>query len=95
MPFYEYACDPCLVVYKVRHGMNEAGPNECPKCKGELKKAMSAPAVVSRDFSSRTAAKYSTMSVTEELAREKELQRVFETIWMPSEIKHNPWEEDH
>ncbi len=95
MPFYEYACDPCLVVYKVRHGMNEAGPNECPKCKGELKKAMSAPGVVSRDFSSRTAAKYSSMSVTEELAREKELQRVFETIWMPSEIKHNPWEEDH
>ena len=34
------------------------------------------------------------MSVTEELAREKELQRVFETIWMPAEIKHNPWE-DH
>ena len=26
--------------------------------------------------------------------REKELQRVFETIWMPAEIKHNPWE-DH
>lgn len=42
-----------------------------PQMQGRVEKAMSAPGVVSRDFSSRTAAKYSTMSVTEELAREK------------------------
>lgn len=95
MPFYEYECAPCLVVYKVRHGMHESGPNDCPQCKGGLKKVISAPSLVSRDFSSKTAAKYSNMSVTEELAREKELQKVFDTIWMPAEIKHNPWEEDH
>jgi hypothetical protein len=35
------------------------------------------------------------MTDSEELARENDLQKVFDTIWMPSEIKHNPWEDDH
>jgi hypothetical protein len=51
--------------------------------------------VIGRNFSSPTAAKYSTMTDSEELAREKDLQKVFDTIWMPSEIKHNPGADDH
>jgi predicted nucleic acid-binding Zn ribbon protein len=38
--------------------MHESGPNDCPQCKGGLKKVISAPSLVSRDFSSKTAAKY-------------------------------------
>ena len=43
MPFYEYACDPCLIIYKTRHGINEPGPDKCPKCSGALRKVLSAP----------------------------------------------------
>ena len=95
MPFYEYTCEPCLIVYKVRHSINEAGPTDCPKCKSQLRKVITAPSVIGRNFSSPTAAKYSTMTDSEELAREKDLQKVFDTIWMPAAIKHNPWEEEH
>ncbi|MGI9333570.1 MAG: hypothetical protein ACR2RL_10490 [Gammaproteobacteria bacterium] len=44
-------------------------------------------------FTSPTAAKYSKLSVSEEMAREKELQKVYETIWIPPEAKHSPWDE--
>lgn len=95
MPTYEYACDPCRVIYQTRHSMKESGPEHCPRCRHGLRKVISAPSLNLRNFGGPTEAKYANLSVTEELAREKELQRVYETIWMPPEIKHNPWEEDH
>ena len=95
MPTYEYACDPCRVIYQTRHSMNDSGPKRCLRCSGGLRKVISAPNLNLRNFGGPTEAKYANLSVTEELAREKELQAVYETIWMPPEIKHNPWEEDH
>lgn len=102
MPTYEYGCDACGVVYKTRHGMNESGPTvkqikglcENSACKGEVKKMISAPNLNLANHTSPTAAKYSKMTESEEIARENELQKVYRTIWIPPEVKHSPWEDD-
>ena len=90
MPTYEYACDPCRVVYQTWHGMSAPPPPHCPKCRGGLRKLLSAPSLNTRNYSSPTQAKYANVSPSEELAREKELQKVYETIWLPPEVKHGP-----
>jgi len=95
VPTYEYACDPCLVIYRTRHGMNEKGPQSCSKCDGPLRKVLSAPSLNVRNFSGPTEAKYANLSASDEIAKEKELQKVYETIWVPPEVKHSPWDEDH
>lgn len=89
MPAYDYACDPCRVIYQTRHGMHAPAP-QCPKCSGTLRKLVAAPALNTRNYSSPTQAKYAGVSQTEEVAREKELQKVYETIWLPPEVKHGP-----
>jgi putative FmdB family regulatory protein len=93
VPFYEYACDPCRIIYKARHGMNEAGPAQCPKCQGDLRKVVSAPSLNTRNHTSPTEAKYANLSVSDEIAKEKELQSVYQSIWIPPEVKHSPWDE--
>ena len=35
------------------------------------------------------------MSDSEEMAREKVLQRNYETVWLPPQVKHDPWDHDH
>lgn len=95
MPTYEYACDSCRVIYQTRHGMNEAGLEQCPTCTGSLRKVISAPSLNTGNHSSPTAAKYSKLSESDEIAREKNLQHVYQTIWVPPEVKHSPWEHDH
>jgi putative FmdB family regulatory protein len=95
MPTYEYACDPCLVIYRTRHGMNEPGPQTCGKCQGPLRKVLSAPSLNVRNYTSPTEAKYANLSVSDEIAKEKDLQKVYQTIWVPPEVKHSPWDEDH
>jgi putative FmdB family regulatory protein len=95
MPFYEYACDPCLIIYKARHGMSEAGPAECPSCHNGLRKVISAPHLNTRNYSSPTEAKYAKLSESDEIAKEEELQKVYKTIWIPPEVKHSPWDDDH
>lgn len=95
MPTYEYACDPCLTIYRTRHGMNEQGLLRCQTCNGQLRKVLSAPSLNTSNHSSPTAAKYSRLSESDEVAREKELQKVYQTIWVPPEVKHSPWDHDH
>ena len=95
MPTYEYACDPCRVIYQARHGISDPRPAQCPKCNGALRKVLSAPGLNTRNHSSPTQAKYAKVSASEELAREKELQKVYETVWIPPEVKHDPWGRDH
>ncbi|MFN0314116.1 MAG: FmdB family zinc ribbon protein [Burkholderiales bacterium] len=96
MPFYEYACDPCLTIFKARHGINDARPETCPQCKSGLRKVMSAPNLNTKNFSSPTEAKYSKLSESDEIKKEAALQKVYQTIWIPEEVKHSPWEEhDH
>jgi hypothetical protein len=45
--------------------------------------------------SSPTQAKYAKVSESDEIAKEKDLQKVYETIWIPPEVKHSPWDHDH
>jgi len=95
VPIYEYACDPCLIVYQTRHAINDPRPETCLKCNGILRKVLSAPSLNTRNHSSPTEAKYANLSVSDEIAKEKELQKVYQTIWIPPEVKHSPWEDDH
>lgn len=95
MPTYEYACDPCRTVFQVMHRMSEPGPSRCPECAGSLRRVLSAPRLNTRNYTSPTEAKYARMSDAEEIAREREQQKVYRTIWMPDEVKHDPWDEHH
>lgn len=92
MPLYEYACDPCRVLYQVRHGMTERPLEACQRCGGPVRRVFTAANLNLRNFSSPTEAKYAKMSQREEIAREKELQKSYETIWLPPPVKHDPWE---
>lgn len=94
MPTYEFACDPCRKLYKADLSVNDPRPSQCPACMRELRSIISAPMLNTRQYASRTAEKYD-FSLSEEAAREKELQRVYETIWIPPEAKHSPFDHDH
>lgn len=96
MPTYEYACDPCRIIYQTSHGINGPRPESCPKCHAALRKVVSAPGLNTKKFTSPTQAKYSKLSESDEIAKEKELQKVYQTIWIPPEVKHNPFDDhDH
>jgi len=92
LPLYEYACDSCRLIYQARHGVNAPRPEVCPRCNGELRKVLTAPSLNMRNHTSPTEAKYANLSANEEIAREKELQKVYETVWMPEDVKHSPWD---
>ncbi len=93
MPIYEYECAPCLVIYEVRQGMSDPPLATCPRCKEPVTRIMSAPNVNRYNFSSPTEAKYAKVTPREEIAKERELQKVYERIWLPPPVKHNPWDE--
>jgi putative FmdB family regulatory protein len=92
MPVYEYECTPCLTIYEVRHGMNDPPLETCPKCHAAVTRLISAPNLNLDNFASPTEAKYSKISPREEIAKERELQKVYERIWLPPPVKHSPWE---
>ena len=94
MPFYEYACDPCEIVYKTRHAMSAPGPDKCPTCSSALRKVISAPSLNTRRFTSPTEAKYAKLSESDEVKKEAALQKVYQTIWLPEAVKHSPWDRD-
>ena len=87
MPIYEYRCENCLVIYQMRQGMNDAPIKTCPECKGPVEKMVSAPNLNTRHYSSPTEEKYDKMSHTEEIAREREALKEYNTIWMPPGVK--------
>ena len=95
MPTYEYKCEPCRVIYSVRHGMNDKPDILCPKCEAATERMISAPNVITESFSSPTAARYSKLSESDEIAREKELQKDYQSVWLPPPVKHSPWDDDH
>ena len=94
MPTYDFACDACRVMYQVHLGMNDPRPQSCPTCDGDLRRVLSPPLLNTQNFTSPTAAKYAKLSASEETAREKQLQQVYERIWLPPEVIHSPWEEE-
>lgn len=45
MPVYDYVCVSCGNEIEVIHSVTADGPAACPKCGGQMKKAIVAPAV--------------------------------------------------
>jgi hypothetical protein len=81
------------VIYEARQALNDAPLATCPRCTGSLSRLISAPNFNRGNFSSPTEAKYANLSVRDELAREKVLQKDYERIWLPPPVKHSPWED--
>lgn len=75
--------------------MNEKGLSTCTQCNSALRKVISAPRLNVKNFNGPTEAKYANMTVKEELVKERELQKVYQTIWIPPEVKHSPWDDHH
>lgn len=46
MPLYDYECRNCGHRVEVLHGVNESGPAACQRCGGNMRKLLSAPAIV-------------------------------------------------
>ena len=92
MPIYEYQCEPCRVIYEVRQALRDPPITECPRCRGAIARLISAPNLNRGNFSSPTEAKYARMSDREEIVRERELQKVYERVWLPPPVKHSPWD---
>ena len=95
MPIYQYACDQCLTIYETRHGINAPRPSACQKCGRELRKVLTAPNLNVKNYAGPTEAKYAKLSESDEIAKEKELQKVYRTIWIPEDVKHSPWDDHH
>ena len=93
MPVYEYECARCRVIYEVRQAMSDLPLATCPKCEERVNRIISAPNLNRYNFSSPTEAKYAKVTPREEIAKERELQKEYERIWLPPPVKHNPWEE--
>jgi hypothetical protein len=74
------------------HGMNDPAPDRCPKCGSPLHRRISAPRINRHNFTSPTAAKYAKISAREEIAKERELQKVYQRMWLPPPVKHSPWD---
>jgi putative FmdB family regulatory protein len=90
MPVYEYECAPCRVVYEVRQGLGDPPLTACARCRGPVVRLISAPNVNRLNASSPTAARYARVSEGEETARERELQRGYERVWLPPPVTHGP-----
>ena len=45
MPVYDYVCTSCGHRYEVFHGLNEAGPRQCPLCEGPVTRAFVPPTI--------------------------------------------------
>jgi len=46
MPLWEYECRDCGSHVEVLQGLDEEGPEHCPKCKGKLKRLLSVPGLI-------------------------------------------------
>jgi putative FmdB family regulatory protein len=46
VPIYDYVCGVCRHRFEVFHGLNEAGPHQCPACGGSVSRAFAPPTIV-------------------------------------------------
>jgi putative FmdB family regulatory protein len=92
MPIYEYECEPCRVIYEVRQSLRDLPIGDCPRCRGAVRRLISAPNLNLANFSSPTEAKYARMSEQEEVARERVLQKDYQRIWLPPPVRQESME---
>jgi len=45
VPFYDYICQACGRRIEVMHGVHASGPDRCDACGGQLRRAISRPAI--------------------------------------------------
>jgi putative FmdB family regulatory protein len=45
VPVYDYICTSCRHRFEVFHGLNEAGPQQCPLCEGAVIRAFAPPTI--------------------------------------------------
>jgi putative FmdB family regulatory protein len=45
MPVYDYVCSGCGHRFEVFHGLNEAGPHQCPLCEAPVNRAFVPPTI--------------------------------------------------
>ncbi len=64
-----------------------------PKRDGLLSRLMSAPRLNRYNYSSPTEAKYAKVYPEHEIAKEKQLQKVYERVWLPPPVVHNRWDQ--
>lgn len=71
MPLYEYQCNVCGERHEIIQKLSDPPSSHCPKCGGEMKKLISAPAIQFKgsgwyktDYASKPAAKSDTSSET-------------------------------
>jgi putative FmdB family regulatory protein len=46
MPRYDYKCSKCGHIFEVQQRITEEPLKECPKCKGEIKRLISAAGII-------------------------------------------------
>jgi putative FmdB family regulatory protein len=46
VPIYDYACRTCGHRFEAFHGLNEAGPHQCPECGGTVNRVFAPPTIV-------------------------------------------------
>lgn len=90
MPIYEYQCSECGQVHDVLQRLGDDPIVTCPACGQGVRRLVSAPHLNTGNHSSPTEAKYARMSATDEVAREKKLQRGYESLRFPPGVKHDP-----
>jgi putative FmdB family regulatory protein len=94
VPIYEYRCVACRDIHEVLQGFADKPIAACPTCGQPLRRLISAPKLNTGNHTSPTAARYARMSSSEEVAREKKLQRGYDTLRLPPGVKHGP-DDDH
>ncbi len=45
MPVYDYVCRSCGHRFEAFHGLNEAGPHQCPLCEGAVTRVFAPPTI--------------------------------------------------
>ena len=60
------------------NGINDPPLENCPRCEGSVTRLISAPRINRHNFSGPTEAKYAKVSPQQEIAKERDLQRVYE-----------------
>ncbi len=91
MPIYEYECSRCRVIFEVIQSLGSEERRKCPGCGRRVIRIFSTPNLNVRNYSGPSEAKYARVSLSEEISREKEIQKSYETLHLPRGVKHNPW----
>ena len=94
MPIYEYLCGGCGAIHEVLQRLGDDPVETCAACGKTVRRLVSAPNLNTGNYTSPTQAKYARLSPAEEVAREKELQRGYDSLRFPPGVKHGP-EDDH